>query len=66
MMSTAAPATTSRFGFFGRVSSLLVGAGLGFGMSYFMLNEELKESNIKLFIAFRKLEERVSKLESKK
>jgi hypothetical protein len=44
----------------------LVGAGLGFGSSYFLINEELKESNAKLAMAFRKLDERVAKLEGKK
>lgn len=63
----AAPqsAKPSSGGFFDRLSALLVGAGLGFGTSYFMINEELKESNIKLAIAFRKLEDRLAKLEKK-
>lgn len=70
MMSTVTtapkPVASSTSGFFGRLTSLLVGGGLGFGASYFMIYEELKESNIKLAIAFRKLEDRISKLETKK
>ena len=72
-MSTAAtsaaattPAPAKGGGFLGRLTALLVGAGLGFGTSYFMISEELKESNIKLALAFRRLDDRVSKLEGKK
>lgn len=75
-MSTTSPSTpsapaastkgSSGGGFLGRLTSLLVGSGLGFGTSYFLIYEELKESNTKLAIAFHKLDERVSKLEGKK
>ena len=64
--SASAKPSSSSGGFFGRLTALLVGAGLGFGASFFLINEEVQDSNIKLAIAFRKLEDRVSKLESKK
>lgn len=64
--TSTSPARASGGGFLGRLTSLLVGAGLGFGTSFFLVHEELKESNTKLAIAFHRLEERVAKLEGKK
>ena len=60
----AAPSSGSSF--FERFSSFLVGAGIGFGGTFYFVVEELRESNHKFESYLDKLEHRVKAVEAKK
>ena len=51
--------------FFHRVSSFLVGTAVGFGANFYLIHEELIESNKKFQNTLCSLEDRIGKLENK-
>jgi hypothetical protein len=59
----AVPVVKSGGGFFDRFFGFLVGAGTGFGVSFYFIEEELTRSNAAITRSINELNARVSQLE---
>ena len=57
----AAPATTGGSSFSQRLSSFLAGCGVGFGLTYYFLLNELEESNQQLFRDISNIQKELNK-----
>lgn len=61
----ASAAESSSSSFVQRFTGFLVGCGVGFGASFYLISEELKESNAAFETTLKNLEDRIRKLEKK-
>lgn len=52
-------------GFIGRLNAFLVGCGVSLGASYYLIYEELRESNVRLLSEIEKIKKDVSSLQKK-
>ena len=56
----------SNGGFMSRLYSFLVGCGIGFGTSFYFIEEELRNSNASISITLDNFDNRIKDLEGKK
>ncbi len=61
----APAATSSSSSFTQRLTGFLVGCGVGFSASFYLIAEELKDSNAQFEKTLKNIEERVKALEKK-